>query len=212
MTVPVSHIADIRMGVTLRGRDATRPAPDGSCRMIRIGDLSDDGKLVTDDLLRFEPGEPIRSELRLRRGDVLLPNRGTRTTAHVFDLPLRNVIVGSQFYILRPDESRVSPAYLAWFLRTDQAAAHFALRRKGTLVVTLQRRDVLELELPLPPLETQELIVALAALAVREREIAVELDRKKATYLQHRMLRAASVQSFASFFHPTAIHPPSCPK
>ena len=29
----LGRISDVRMGVTLRGRDATRSAPDGSCRM-----------------------------------------------------------------------------------------------------------------------------------------------------------------------------------
>ena len=97
----IGTLAEIRMGVTLRGRDATRPDPQGSCRMIRISDISDDGVLQSDDLLQFEPGEKIRQELFLRPGDILFPNRGTRTTACVFDLRETNVIVGAQFFDLR---------------------------------------------------------------------------------------------------------------
>ncbi len=190
--VPLHQIAEVRMGVTLRGRDATRPVPHGSCRMIRISDLSDDGHLMTDDLHAFEPGEDIRADHFLRRGDVLLPNRGTRCTAHVYDLPLTNVLVGAQLYVLRPDTTQVSAAYLAWFLRTEKAAGHFALRRKGTLVQTVQRKDVLELQLPLPPLAKQHQITALDALAIQERQLAIELAQTKATYLQRAMLRAAS--------------------
>ncbi|MFN0080103.1 MAG: hypothetical protein ACKVY0_26860 [Prosthecobacter sp.] len=191
-STPIASIADVRMGVTLRGRDATRPVPHGSCFMIRISDLSNDGHLTPDDLLQFEPGDDIKPDYFLRRGDILLPNRGTRTTAYVYDLPLTNVLVGAQFYIIRPHEAKVRADYLAWFLRTDVAAAHFALRRKGTLVQTLQRKDVLELELPLPPLAKQATIIALDALVIQERQLATELALKRASYTQRLMLHAAS--------------------
>lgn len=190
--VSIADLADVRMGVTLRGRDATRPDPHGSCRMIRIGNLSDDGHLDSKDLLQFEPGEEIRSDHFLRPGDVLLPNRGIRTTAYVYDLALTNVLVGAQFYIIRADHSRLCPDYLAWFLRTDKAAAHFALHRKGTLVQTVQRGDVLDLKLPLPSMAKQACIVALDVLAIRERQLSSELAQKKAAYLQQIMLHAAS--------------------
>lgn len=189
--VQLHEIADVRMGVTLRGRDATRSAPQGSCFMIRISDLSDDGHLINNHLHQFEPSGDIRPEHFLRPGDILLPNRGTRCTAYVYDLPLTNVLVGLQFYILRTDLKKAHPAYLAWFLRTEKAAAHFALRRKGTLVQTVQRRDVLELELPLPPLEKQHQIVAIDALAIQERQLSTQLAQLKAAYLQRLMLYAA---------------------
>lgn len=189
--IPLHHIADVRMGVTLRGRDATRPVPHGSCFMIRISDLSNDGHLTPDELLQFEPGDDIKPDYFLRRGDILLPNRGTRCTAYVYDLSLTNVLVGAQFYIIRPNEGKVRADYLAWFLRTDVAAAHFALRRKGTLVQTVQRKDVLELELPLPPLAKQDTLIALDDLAIQERQLSTELALKKASYTQRLMLQAA---------------------
>ena len=189
---PIGHIADVRMGVTLRGRDATRPDPHGSCRMIRISDLSDDGELINPQPLVFEPGEAIKPDFFLRAGDVLFPNRGTRTTAYVFDLPAANVVVGAQFFIIRADLSRVLPAYLAWYLRSEAAAQHFHTLRKGTLVQTVQRRDIEDLVLPLPPLAKQSTIVALDALAVQERQLSTRLARLQASYLQRRLLAAAS--------------------
>src|ERR1035437_2289439 len=83
--VPLQSLAKIRMGVTLRGRDATRPDPKGSCRIIQIGDIADDGSFRNRDFTRIEPNEPFDNSLFLRPGDVLFPNRGLRTTAAVFD-------------------------------------------------------------------------------------------------------------------------------
>lgn len=180
------------MGVTLRGRDATRPDPNGSCRMIRIGDVTDDGRLHAGELLQFEPSDPIKPDHFLRSGDILFPNRGLRTAACVFDLPGSNVLVGAQFFILRVNARVALPAYVAWFLRSGTAAAHFNERRKGTLVQTLQRRDIEELALPLPSLAKQATIVAVEALAIQERQLSSKLSQLQSISLQHRLVCAAS--------------------
>ena len=147
---PLGSIADIRMGATLRGRDATRPAPSGSCLFIRIGDISQDGELVTKKLISIEPNACMKDDLFLCPGDVLFPNRGTRTTALAYRLDLPRTLAGAQFFVLRPDAGRVLPEYLAWFLRSEEAARYFEERRKGTYVKIIQRSDLAEMEMPVP--------------------------------------------------------------
>ena len=188
---PIGQIGTIRMGVTLRGRDATRPDPHGSCRMIRISDLRDDGLIDSHDLLQFEPGEPLKPEHFLRPGDVLFPNRGLRTTAAVFDLPDRNVLVGAQFFVIRVNSNAVLPSYVAWYLRSEVAAAHFSERRKGTTVQTLQRGDVEALTIPLPPLPRQHVIVELDHLAREERRLSSEIIRLRSLLVQRLLVHTA---------------------
>jgi len=167
------------MGATLRGRDATRPDPNGSFSFVRIGDISQDGTLRTEDFSRIEPNESVNEELWLRPGDVLFPNRGTRTTALAFPLDQPRTIVGPQFFIVRPDQRMVEPAYLAWFLRSAESVVHFESRRKGTYVQIIQRSDLAELEIPLPSLAKQRKIVEVATLALQERELTERLLQLK---------------------------------
>jgi restriction endonuclease S subunit len=188
---PLGSIAEIRMGATLRGRDATHPDPNGSYRLVRIGDLSRDGTLENQDFTRIEPNESIPQGLWLRPGDVLFPNRGTRTTAIAFPIDEPRLIVGPQFFIVRPDRDRLLPEYLAWFLRSPQAATHFDMRRKGSYVQILQRSDVAELAIPLPPLEKQRQIVAVAELALQERKLMEQLQELKWRYTNELLVRAA---------------------
>jgi len=163
------------MGATLRGRDATRPVPLGRFQLVRIGDISQEGTLQNADFVRIEPKEPFNEELFLRSGDVLFPNRGTRTTAIAYRLDQPKTIVGAQFFILRPVMDRVLPEYLAWFLRTEEVAKYFESRRKGTYVQIIQRSDLADLQIPLPPLAAQHKIVELADLAMSERDMATRL-------------------------------------
>lgn len=187
-------IADIRMGATLRGRDATRPVPSGSCYIVRIGDISQDGELVTEELVRIEPNESVNQDSFLRSGDVLFPNRGTRTTALAYRRDLPRTLVGAQFFVLRPDAERVLPEYLAWFLRTEEAARYFAERRKGTYVKIIQRSDLAEMEMPVPSLDVQQKIVEAAGLALRERILAERLASLKWKLARGLLSKAVSDQ------------------
>lgn len=177
------------MGVTFRGRDATRPDPKGRYRLIRIADVSQDGKFHTTDFVRIEPNVDVNEKLLLRSGDVLFPNRGTRTTAVVYRLEDSTTIVGSQFYLIRINLDRAWPEYVAWFLRSEDAAHHFESRRKGSYIQTIQRRDVAHLEIPLPSLEMQRRIAEVAKLGVSERELSDRIAQLKSLLLEGQLLR-----------------------
>jgi len=179
------------MGATLRGRDATRPVPSGSYRLIRIGDISQDGTLLRDDFLHVEPGQSVSGDQILRSGDVLFPNRGIRTTAFVYRLDGPRTIVGAQFFVLRTDSGRALPEYLAWFLRTEEIANYFASRRKGTYVQIIERKDIADLEIPLPSLKVQHNIVVTAELAVTERNISERLSHLKWKFTNEQLVRSA---------------------
>ena len=187
---PLETIIEIRMGATLRGRDATRTVPDGSCRLVRIGDISQDGTWLNAQFANIEPNDPVKDDHFLRPGDVLFPNRGTRTTAIAWLLDQPRTLAGAQFFILRPKDKRVLPEYLAWFLRTEEAARHFEGRRKGTYVQIIERKDLAELEMPLPPASVQQKIVETAKLAVMERTRTKQLADLKYKLINGQLAQA----------------------
>lgn len=190
-TVTLSSIATVRMGATLRGRDATRPDPNGSFRLIQISDLGNDGMFRNEDFIRIEPNEAVNPSLYLRTGDILFPNRGTRTTAAVLTHTDENILAGAQFFVLTRNSPEVLPEYLAWTLRTTEAARYFSSRRKGTLVQTLQRFHLEEFPVPLPPLAVQKKILELADLEREARLLESRLAALRATHLEQSLLMAA---------------------
>jgi hypothetical protein len=197
----LEHLTDVRGGVTLRGRDATRPVPGGTFAYLRISDLKPDGSLEDGELLRIEPKGGVREDHWIRMGDVLFANRGTRNTAWACSVDVPRLIAGQQFLILRADATRLLPGYLAWFLRSEAASAHFAAKRKGTLVQILEQADVKSLEIPLPPLATQAAITELAMLAAREQEIETRLAELRQTALNLQLFEHARTHSTLSPSH-----------
>lgn len=189
----LGSMAEIRMGATLRGRDATRPVPNGRFQLVRIGDISQDGQLLTDQFDRIDPEESISADLLLRPGDVLFPNRGARTTACVFELSHADALAGAQFFILRPDPQVLLSDYLAWYLRSDEAARHFDERRTGTHVKIIQSDALKTLGIPLPPLRTQKKIAEAARLQLSERKLTEQIATLRARLTTGQLLQAAKI-------------------
>lgn len=191
-TLPLGKLTKIRMGVTLRGRDATRPDPQGSHRMIQIGDLADDGTFRSDDFCRVEPRETIKESFYLQPGDILFPNRGLRTTASVFNGNDPRTFVGAQFYVIRVNASSdLLPEYLAWLLRTSAASKYFASHRKGTLVKTLQLGDLQSFPVCLPALDLQHRIIEIDQLQREAQQLESTLYSLRHTHLELSLLKAA---------------------
>lgn len=189
--VQLDSIANIRMGTTLRGRDATRSVASGSCRLVRIGDVSQDGTWLNEVFARIEPAENLREDQFLQDGDVLFPNRGNRTTAIAYRLDVSRALAGAQFFVLRPVQAKVLPEYLAWYLRAEESVRYFEERRKGTYVPIIQRSDLAELKIPLPSLTVQRTIVEIDALAVEEHDLAMQLAASKLKLLNGQLVEAA---------------------
>lgn len=171
----LAQIADIRQGLTLRGPDAARSVPEGTHALIRIGDISPDAVLDTDaDFARIKP-DRVPDELLLRPGDVLFPARGTRVTPVVFGGTPAPAVVGPQFFILRPKPGKLLPEFLAWWLMLPASRAWFDAHRRGTYVQLIARPTLAEMDVPLPPLETQRHAAAVLDLQRRERQLATRL-------------------------------------
>jgi hypothetical protein len=170
--IPLKDLASVRMGATLRGRDATRPDPAGSFRLIQISDLDDRGGFLTLDFTRVSPRELITDSLLLRPGDLL-------------------AFVGAQFFVIRPSSPRVTPAYLAWLLRTRDAADYFDLHRRGTNVLTLQKGTMEQFPVPLPSLEVQHGIVETDRLHHHARDLESRLATLRHLLLEETLIHRA---------------------
>lgn len=192
--IQLDSIASIRMGLTLRGRDATRAVATGSCRLVRIGDISQDGAWLNEEFIRIEPSENIRDDQFLQDGDVLFPNRGNRTTAIAFRLNIFHALAGAQLFVLRPDQAKVLPEYIAWYLRAEESVRYFDERRKGTYVPVIQRSVLADLKIPLPSIDTQRTIVGIDTLAVEAKKLETHLTALKVKFVNGQLVKTAKKQ------------------
>ena len=164
-------ISTIRTGYTVRGRLET--AERGGLLTIQLGDISPDGSVNPEQLTRVCLGN-LPDRYFVRAGDVVFRSRGERNTAFALDARFREpALAVLPLFVLRPKVDIVLPEYLAWAMNQPPAQRYFDSFARGTNLRMVPRASLDALDIDVPELETQRKIVAIDALAERERALSV---------------------------------------
>ena len=169
----------IHSGYTARGR--LEPTDAGGVLAIQLRDISPEGAVDPRQLSRVQL-DNLADRYFVRAGDVVFRSRGERNTASALDERLREpALAVLPLMVLRPKPDVVVPEYLAWAINQPSAQRHFDAAARGTNIRMIPRSSLDDLELDVPDIETQRRIVAIDAMAERERELsqlAAETRRK----------------------------------
>lgn len=134
---------------------------------------------------------PSRARQKIRRDDVLVstvrPN--LNATALVSDF-LDGQICSTGFCVLRSNGS-VLPKYLYFYTRMSSFANLLSSRTRGASYPAVTDSDVKELEIPVPPIETQQQIVSLL-----ERGHKLRQMREEANQLTNRVIQSVFLKMF----------------
>lgn len=172
----LADVCELQMGYTARGR--LEPSENG-VPAIQLRDIPAVGEIAPDRLYRFELEGDV-GRYFVRSGDLVFRSRGDRNTAHVIGADFRFPAVAIlPLIILRPDRSKVEPAFLAWALNQAPAQKHFHTKAEGTSLRMVPRSSFDTLDIDVPCLEEQRLIVEVDALAEKECMLAASLAEKR---------------------------------
>ncbi len=187
-SIKLGQLADITMGYAFRSR--LEAAPDGSLAVIQMKDLTDDNRLDSVALTRIEFAE-VKPRQLVAPGDIIFRSRGQTHTAALVDQDPGPAIIAAPLLRIRPREG-ILPAYLAWFINRPATQARLASRAEGTALRMISKQSLAELEVILPPLEQQRVIVELNDLAAEEQRLMARIADKRKEYIDGILIRAAS--------------------
>ena len=185
----LKEFAKIQSGYLFRSR--MEYSPDGDVSVIQIGDLD---MLVPEKLMRVSGIAP-RSHYFVRQGDVLLAARGNQHRAVWVSRHLPKTVAVYNFFIIRTYEEEVLPAYLAWYINSEPAQYFFQRHKMGSNILSLQKRDLERLEVPIPPLGIQERIGCVYSLMLREKMLVATVQEQRERLLEAQMLRVVNERS-----------------
>lgn len=171
-TKTVASISDIRFGLYVQ------PEPFGSVAYLQVRQFSEDGRLTAEADEFINVDRKSESHL-LKEGDVLFVGKGNRLFAwcyHETDMP---AVASSIFFVLRPDISVVYPDYLAAILNAPASKLVFQQIGGGTNIFSIRKSELGAFQIPLPPLQQQKKVAAMAQLHQKEIELAQQLITQK---------------------------------
>lgn len=100
-------------------------------------------------------------------------------------------VLAAPMLLIRPNTELVEPAYLQWFINHPATQAALAGRAAGTAVKMIGKGVLDSLEVALPPLERQRLIVEVAQFSSREAALLEELRGRRKALIEGILLREA---------------------
>ncbi len=157
----IKNLIDIHLGHPFRGKIKESPGLDTLVIQFKNVDpeYGVDWSDVTSSEVkgRFEPKW-------LEEKDLLFPNKGsTFFSALVKGIPKgKKVVASPHFFVIRcTNKQLILPEYLNWYLNQAPAQAFYNQSASGTIVKSITKTRLLEMDIPLPPLVEQKTIAEL---------------------------------------------------
>jgi restriction endonuclease S subunit len=134
----------------------------GNCLFLNTGNVR--SGFFNFDVVQFITKQ--KSDLlrrgKLMRGDIVLTTRGTVGNIAFYsnDIPYDTIRVNSGMILLRTDTKKIAPLFLLQYFLSNMAITQMKKILSGSAQPQLPIRSLMELKIPLPPLEIQQEIVA----------------------------------------------------
>jgi type I restriction enzyme M protein len=159
-------------------------SPSGHCLFLNTKNVRSDGFRFDElEFISAEKDHALRKG-KLERGDVLLTTRGTIGNTALYDASVEfdHIRINSGMLIFRPDAAKLSASYLFHFFQSENFRAQREAIVSGAAQPQLPIRSLNEAKIPLPPLATQQAIVAEIeaeqALVAANRELIARFEKK----------------------------------
>lgn len=121
----------------------------------------------------------------VQQNDVLVAIRSSVFYAIHINTKSPHLVAAPQFQVLRLKSEKIDSKYLTWFLNSSMGQKELQKRAQGSALRHLTTNDLNEVEIPVPDLKTQKLIVRFYELQMREEEIAKSLSEKKKVFYEN---------------------------
>ncbi|MBK5215073.1 MAG: restriction endonuclease subunit S [Flavobacteriaceae bacterium] len=183
MRKTIKDICEISTGVY------EKPTVGGTVFYIQSRDFND----------YLELGESMSPELQedpklkkhyLRKGDILVAAKGGNYFAAVFNEEIQPAVASSTFIVLRGlDKTQVLLGFLAWFLNHPKTQLYLSLNSKGSNISYISKTLIMDMEIDLPSLETQQRILEIHQLRMQEKKLVHRIEALKEIMINEKLIR-----------------------
>lgn len=158
--------------------------PDGKVAYLQTKDCTDSVVMKFASRVRMTP--KMQKNL-LQAGDILFASKGVNYLSVVFR-EQESAVASTSFFVIRLQTDVVTPEYICWFLRQPSVEAYFKVHQAGSATPLIHKPAVENLEIPVPSLYEQNIIVNIASLAQREKVLQQTIIEKKQTIIQQLLM------------------------
>lgn len=183
MKTTLKNIASIQTGVF------AKPSSSGDLVYLQARHFDESGKL-TGTLYPDILADSINENHILRTGDVLFAAKGTKNFAVAFEDHFPVSVASTSFFVIRLQNEIVLPQYLAWYLNNPDSQQFLKNFARGTSIASISKAVLDELEIFIPDLKTQELILKITQLRNKEKKLKQKIEILREKLIQQLIINA----------------------
>lgn len=176
----LGEVAVIRSGLVL-ARKAAQNTNSITYYALNLRSINDEGYIDLDKVDRYEASEELNPEYISKVGDVVI-RMSSPYTAVLIDEASAGTVVSSNFIIVRADTRYILPEYLFWLLNTPKMKRQIYENTTSNMLGSIKAKYYVDMPITLIPLQEQERIAELNALAKKERQLLILLAEEKDRY------------------------------
>ncbi len=136
------------------------------------------------------PAEGISEKHLLKEGDVLFAAKGTKNFAAVFENHNEPSVASTSFFVIRLTDSKVLPQYLAWYLNNPAILTLLKGQAIGTSIPSISKQVLENLEIEVPDIETQKVILQIVRLRNMEKSLKIKIEILREKQIQQQILNS----------------------
>jgi restriction endonuclease S subunit len=169
----LSSIATINSGVY------SSTISKGEVYYIQARDFDDNRQLVNNltPVLSYE--ENFEKHF-LQPGDILIVAKGSSFLTAVFDGSYSPAVASTVFLVIRINNKQsVDPQFVSWYLNQSSTQSFLLSLSRGTSIPSINKKMLMEIDIPLPPMEKQKLIIELMQLQHKDKILKRKIEELK---------------------------------
>jgi restriction endonuclease S subunit len=180
----LGDIAQIQTGLVLSRKKAEMPyEAKATYRLLSLKNISEDGFIENDSFEAFISHDKLDDHYFTAEGDVLMRLSQPYTAVYV-DKHHTGLLIPSYFAIIKVDQEKVLPQYLAWYLNTSNVKKELERSQAGSRIPSTNQHVIRNLPFERLPTSKQKALIELNQLRQKEKLLYRKLMEEKELYYQ----------------------------
>lgn len=186
MKTTIGNIAGIQTGLF------AKPIVEGEIVYLQARHFDENAQLISSlqpDLM----AKGISDKHLLQPGDILFSAKGTRNFAVCYEKNNQPAVASTSFFVIRLNKNfknKILPQFLAWSINNPNSQSFLKRKAIGTSMVSISKSVLEELEISIPNLKRQDVILKIAKLRNTEKKLKREIEILIEIQLQQQIINA----------------------
>lgn len=181
MKIVIKNISSIQTGLF------AKPMSNGDIVYLQAKHFNENGQLNTT-LHADLNADNVTEKHLLKPGDIMFAAKGTKNFASVFESHNPSSVASTSFFVIRLTDKNILPEFLAWFLNQPATLKILKGQAIGTSIVSISKSVLEELEISIPSLKRQQVILQISHLRNVEKKLKQQIESLREKQIQQQII------------------------